>query len=345
MALYQRGRIWYADYYAGAKRIQESTGTPNRREAEKFLALRSSEIQRGVYVKPTPIPLADFGERYLKHAKLHKRSWRRDQQMFRHLRDFFGEVNLGSITPLRVEAYQQHRVRSVSPSTVNRELAMLKHMFNLAERWQLHQGANPVRLVPFLREDNLKFRTLSEAEERKLLSCSPPYLREMILFAINTGLRSGEIFRLSWEEIDLELKRIKPIVRKTRRPLAVPLNETAYEVLVGRYAVRHGPYAFYNPSTGDRFKDCKLGLKGSLRRAGLTGITWHTFRHTFATRLTRSGVDLVTVKELLGHSTVAVTMRYAHSNDETKRAAVSRLPTSDKVVTIVTRRRRSAERT
>ena len=341
MALYRRGRIWYADYYAQGKRIQESTGTANRREAEKFLALRSSEVQRGVYVKPTQILLDDFGERYLTHAKLHKRSWRRDEQMFGNLRQFFGAVNLNAITPLAVEGYQQHRVRSVSPATVNRELALLKHMFNLAERWQLHQGTNPVRLVPFLREDNLKFRTLSEAEERKLLACSPPYLREMILFAINTGLRSGEIFRLTWEEIDLDLKRIKPTVRKTRRALVLPLNDTAHKVLVGRHAVRHGPYAFYNPSTGDRFKDCKLGLKGALRRAGLTGITWHTFRHTFASRLTRSGVDLVTVKELLGHSTVSVTMRYAHSDDETKRRAVDRLPTSDKVVTVVPRQHNS----
>ncbi|MBI1355155.1 MAG: tyrosine-type recombinase/integrase [Acidobacteria bacterium] len=343
MALYRRGRIWYADYYAQGKRVQESTGTTNRREAEKFVALRSSEVQRGVYVKPTQISLDDFGERYLSHAKLHKRSWLRDGQMWRHLRDFFGDVNLGSITPLGIEAYQQHRVRSVSSSTVNRELALLKHMFNLAERWQFHQGANPVRLVPFLREDNLKFRTLSEAEERKLLSCSPPYLREMVVFAINTGLRSGEIFRLTWEEIDLDLKRIQPIIRKTRRPLAVPLNEMAYEVLVGRHAVKHGPYAFYNPATGDRFKDCKLGLKGALRRAGLTGITWHTFRHTFASRLTRSGVDLITVKELLGHSTITVTMRYAHSNEETKRAAVGRLPTSDKVVTVISRGRKNAD--
>jgi integrase len=81
----------------------------------------------------------------------------------------------------------------------------------------------------------------------------------------------------------------------------------------------------------------KLGLKAALTRAGLSGITWHTFRHTFASRLTRSGAHLVTVKELLGHSTVVVTMRYAHSNDEAKRRAISKLSSSDKVVTVVPR--------
>ena len=77
---------------------------------------------------------------------------------------------------------------------------------------------------------------------------------------------------------------------------------------------------FYNPVTGGRFLDLKVGFKAILKRAGLTGITWHTLRHTFASRLTRSGVDLVTVKELLGHSTINTTMRYAHSNRDTKAA-------------------------
>ena len=86
----------------------------------------------------------------------------------------------------------------------------------------------------------------------------------------------------------------------------------------------------------------KLGLKNALKRADLSGITWHTFRHTFASRLTRSGVDIVTVKELLGHSTIVVTMRYAHSNDETKERAVEKLRRSDKVVTVLPRRRKTA---
>ena len=125
---------------------------------------------------------------------------------------------------------------------------------------------------------------------------------------------------------------------KTRRRLEVPLNDTASAILAEKQAVKHGPYVFYNPVTGDRFLDLKAGFKAILKRAGLTGITWHTLRHTFASRLTRSGVDLVTVKELLGHSTINTTMRYAHSNHDTKARAVAKLPTSDKVVTQVPRK-------
>ena len=92
MALYQRKNagVWYADYVANGKRIQKSTGTANRREAEKFLALRVSEAQRGVYVKPVHVPLPELWERYSAWAQAHKRSWKRDVQMFGKLQNSSG---------------------------------------------------------------------------------------------------------------------------------------------------------------------------------------------------------------------------------------------------------------
>jgi integrase len=207
-------------------------------------------------------------------------------------------------------------------------------MFNMAERWDMHHGRNPVRLVKFLPENNLQFHTLSEQDEQLLLMAAPPYLREMITFALNIGLRTNEIFNLKWEDVDIEEKRLKLIVKKTNRPLSLPLNETALAVIRSRLAVYHGPYVFYNPMTGDRFKDVKGALGASVKRAGLKKVTWHMFRHTFASRLTCGGVDIVTVKDLLGHANISVTLRYAHSNDDAKRRAVERLNSgSDKVVT------------
>ena len=100
----------------------------------------------------------------------------------------------------------------------------------------------------------------------------------------------------------------------------MPLNDAALAVLEAKEAAKHGPYVFCNPVTGDRFFDIKAGWKATLRRAGLCGITWHTFRRTFASRLSLSGVDLVTVKELLGHSTGNTTMQYAHGNHDARPA-------------------------
>lgn len=339
MALYQRGRTWYVDFYANGKRVQESTGTKNKREADKIHALRISEVERGVYARPVKISFPEFGKRYMDHAKSHKRSWLRDEQMLRRLEEFFGEAQLGDLTPVRVEAYQQARIREVSPATVNRETALLKHMLNLAERWELRLGSNPVRFIKFLPEDNLQFQTLSEEDEKALLAHCPPYLQDMIVFAINTGLRCGDIFDLQWEEVDSQERRLNIIMQKSRKRLSVPLNDTACTVLEAWRGMKKGPYVFYNHMTGDRFRDLKAGLKLACKQAGLKDVTWHVFRHTFASRLIRNGTDIVTVKELLGHSNIIVTMRYAHTNDEAKIKAVKGIR-SDKVVAMIPKPRR-----
>ncbi len=335
MALYRRGRIWYVDYYAKGERVQESTGTASRREAEKFYALRISEVERGEYWKPVRITLSEFGKRYLEYAKANKRSWLRDQQMMEHLNEVLGSAVLSDIGPFEIEQYKLARVQSVSPATVNREIALLKHMFNMAEQWGLYRGRNPVRSVKFLAEENLQCRFLSKEEEEKLLSACSPYLQDLVMFAVNTGLRLGEILNLKWEEVDLERGVLKVLVRKNRRLLELPLNDRALAVTRAWRGMRKCEYVFYNPETGDRFKDLWLGLQKACRKAGLEGITWHTFRHTFASRLTRAGADLVTVKELLGHSTISVTMRYAHTNQDSKARAVALIGSgSDKVVTL-----------
>jgi integrase len=142
--------------------------------------------------------------------------------------------------------------------------------------------------------------------------------------------------------VDIEQRRLKMMVKKNQRALSIPLNDAAFGVVESRLGNQHGPYVFYSPMTGDRYKDVKGAMAAAVKRAGLGKVTWHMFRHTFASRLTRSGVDIVTVKDLLGHSNISTTLRYAHSNDDAKRRAVSRLGTSDKVVTIVPRRAKKA---
>ena len=335
MKLYQRGRIWYLTFYVRGKRVQESTGTSNRRKAEKLYALRLSDVERGQYAQSAKITLAQFGRQYLDYAKANKRSWLRDEQIMTHLNTAMGETQLGDIGALQIERYKLDRLKqSASPATVNREVALLKHMFNMAEHWQLFFGRNPVRGVKFLEEDNLQIRCLSEAEEENLLQCCSPYLRDLVTFAINTGLRLGEIINLRWEEVDLDNAVIKMLVRKNRRMLEVPLNDTALAVVNGWWGLRKCEYVFYNPETGGQWKDLWLGLKKACRKAGLDDVTWHTFRHTFASRLTRNGADLVTVKELLGHSSVSVTMRYAHTNREAKKRAVGLIGNGAKLVTV-----------
>ncbi len=337
MAIYQRKEagVWYADFYANGKREQVSTGTKNKREAEKFVALRVSETERGKYSRPARVTLSEFGQQYMEYAKANKRSWLRDEQIMVHLNAAFGSMQLSDIGPFPIERYKIERVKVASPATVNREIALLKHMFNLAEQWAIHRGRNPMKGIRFLSENNLQVRSLSDAEEAALIRHCSPYLQDLVTFAINTGFRFGDILDLKWEEVDIENNTIKMRIRKTGQMLEMPLNDSAATVVSGWHGIRRTDYVFYNPETGEQWKDLWLGLKKACRKAELRDVTWHTFRHTFASRLTREGADLVTVKELLGHSSINVTMRYAHTNHEAKVRAVGLLgKRSDKTVTL-----------
>jgi len=291
---------------------------------------------RGLYKQPVKITFGEFGERYMEHAKTNKRSWLRDQQMLEHLSGFFGKDRpLTELAPVDIEGYKVHRRAKVSGSTVNRELALLKRMFNLAITWDLFLAANPVRKVKFFREFNIGLRVLSSEEEKDLLQNASPYLQDLIRFALNTGLRIGEIFSLRWSNVDLKRAILAVFATKTEKIREVPINSETRQVLEAWWLGKKNEVVFYNPETGKPFVDLKTGFGLACQRAGISGVTWHTLRHTFASRLVNSGVDIVTVKELLGHSSLSVTMRYAHTNIDSKRAAVERLGSfSDNLVTV-----------
>lgn len=337
MGIYKRGNVYWIDFYDQPRnRVQESSHSSNRRDAENLLALRKSEILRGVYKQPVKMTFGEFGERYMVHAKTNKRSWLRDQQMLGHLYDYFSkERQLADVTPLAIEGYKVHRRAKVSGSTVNRELALLKRMFNLAINWDLFLNANPVRKVKFFREFNTGLRVVSPEEEQKLLQNASPYLQDLIRFDLNTGLRTGELFSLPWSTVDLKKGILVVFAPKTQRIREVPINSETRKVLEAWQLAKKNEFVFYNPETGKPFVDLKAGFALACKRAGISGVTWHTLRHTFASRLVGSGVDIVTVKELLGHSSISITMRYAHTNFDSKRAAVEKLDgLGDNLVTV-----------
>ena len=337
MGIYRRGRIWWIDFYnQNRSRVQESSQSTKRRDAERLLNLRKSEALRGVYRRPAKVTLADFGKRYMEHAKANKRSWLRDEQMLERLQEFFGAGRqLSDIGAADVENYKLQRRVSVSGSTVNRELALLKRMFNLATTWDLYQDANPVKKVKFFREFNTGLRVLSEEEEGKFLLHATPLIQDIARFALNAGLRIGEVFSLRWSLVDMEKRILSIVAPKTGKIREVPINAEAFKVLQAWFHSKRNEFVFYNPETGRPFVDLKAGFSIACRKAGITGVSWHTLRHTFASRLVSRGVDIVTVKELLGHSTITVTMRYTHTNLESKRQAVQALTgVGDNLVTL-----------
>ena len=233
MGIYRRGRIWWIDFYdQNRNRIQESSQSVHRRDAERLLGLRKSESLRGIYRRPVKVTLADFAKRYMEHAKANKRSWLRDEQMLERLQEFFGAGRqLSDIGAADVEGYKLQRRASVSGSTVNRELALLKRIFNLATAWDLYQDTNPVRKVKFFREFNTGLRVLSEEEEGMFLQYATPLIQDVARFALNTGLRIGEVFSLCWPQVDMEKRILSIVAPKTGKMREVPINAEALKVL------------------------------------------------------------------------------------------------------------------
>jgi len=327
MGIYRRRNVWWITYHdQNRRRVQESSHSTIRRDAERLHALRKSEVLRGVYREPVKISLETFAERYMEYAKTNKRSWLRDEQLLKPLKEFFrAERQLANITPPEVEEYKLWRRKQVSGSTVNRELALLKHMFNLAINWDLYAGLNPIRKVKFFQEVTLGFRVLHPEEETRLLKHATPAIQDIIIYALNTGCRIGEIFALRWQNVDFQKELINVFAGKTQKVRVVPINKPVRRILDFWALGRKNEYVFYNQKTGERFVDLDAGLRLACEKAEIQGVTWHTLRHTFASRLLDRGVDIMTVKELLGHSTVTVTMRYTHSNLGSKALAVRKL--------------------
>jgi integrase len=250
----------------------------------------------------------------------------RDQQLLKPLTSFFGkDTQLTEISPIEIEGYKVKRRSEVSGATVNRELALLKRMFNLAITWDLYLGQNPVRKVKFFQEFNTGKRILTQEEEEKLIQNAAPYLQDIICFALNTGLRIGEVFALRWFNVDWEKELLNVFAPKTQKIRVIPMNAKTRTILEAWRLGRKNEFIFFNHETGKPFVDLSAGLALACEKAGIEGVTWHTLRHTFASRLLAQGTDIVTVKELLGHSTVIVTMRYLHPNLDAKVTALTNL--------------------
>ena len=215
-------------------------------------------------------------------------------------------------------------------------------MFRLAIDWDLYLGLNPVRRVKFFPEPNVARRTLNLDEEERLIRNAAPFLQDLIRFDLNTGLRTSELFSLRWFNVDVEEGVLNVFSPKTQKSRAIPINAEARKILEAWALNRKNEFVFYNHDTGRPFVDLKSGFALACKKAGISGVTWHKLRHTFASRLLNRGVDIVTVQQLLGHSTVIVTMRYTHTNLDTKRAAVEKLAGHrDNLVTVRTKMQQS----
>lgn len=167
---------------------------------------------------------------------------------------------------------------------------------------------------------------MTEEEEVRLLEASSEHLKPILVIAFNTGMRRGEILNLKWNHINLQAKEIRIEITKSGKPRIVDINSLLLKELMElKSKSENSQYVFLNPRTGKPYKKLQASFKGTCRRADIKGLRMHDLRHTFASRLVERGVDLIRIKELLGHSTVKITERYTHSNQEGRKKAVELL--------------------
>jgi integrase len=320
------GETWFYDVYIDGVRERKAVG-PNKRDAEDELERIKGKALSGEYRagRRRKVRFESFADEYIKHAKPNKRSWKRDEVSLNSLKPFFKGLYLFKISARKIEEYKRKRLEEVMPATVNRELALLKTMFNLAIKWKLIYE-NPVKAVKSLQEPKHKYRILNEDEAKRFImaasASASKHLKPIILIALNTGMRRGEILSLRWHDIHLDEKyiEVRPEIAKSGKRRLIPINGMIEDAL--NRVERNGEFVFCNTKTGKPLTTVRKAFLTACDKAKIGYVRFHDLRHTAGTWMVMSGIDLVTVKEILGHASIETTMRYAHPTPETKRRAV-----------------------
>jgi len=332
---------WYIYYRVEGKRVRESVKlAQTRADALKVLTSKVADVFRGKHgfkkpEKSEEVFFEDFGKEFLKlYSRVHRKAKtiQSHENSLQHLNRFFKGKQLSDVTSESTAHYIAERKTRVSPATVNRELSCLKCLLNRAVEWG-RLKANPIIRVKKFKEPEPKDRILTVKEIKRLLDAASPEIRPVLIIALNTAMRRGEILGLRWRDVDFVKGFILIENSKSGRSRKVPMNGLVFETLWAMK--RETEFVFENPETRTNIKDVKTAFKGACGRAkkdpkdendkGIEGLRFHDLRHTAASRMIEAGVDLVTVSKILGHATIQMTMRYCHPTPENMRRAVETL--------------------
>lgn len=357
MAIFKRSKskFYWTKFFFEGQLIQQSTKTANKKEAEKFeaalrtqLSFRRIGIDQLTTKAAKPLTFADALPGYLENLEVKESTLRRYNVASKALIAFFGKSIVSSINTADVERFRAWRKKQnkkapnrllaknpkakndkvIRPATVNRELTLLSGLFKSLVRTGKAQE-NPVYGVTFLREDNDQFHVVTDQEFRAYIMAASQPLRDVAVLMFHTGLRPSEVFNLRREDIDFENGRIRIAEGKTdaaRRRLT--MSDDAREVLAARFNSVHGELMFPGGKNGDQETPIvKLtnAHHAAIARAEIKTFRLYDLRHTFATHLTQSGVDLMTVKAILGHSRLEMVQRYSHPTEQHQADAITRL--------------------
>ncbi len=333
-------------YKLDKKKIFEKVGWLsegyNEKLASDIRAERLRSIRHGQELpkqkKKAPL-FVDIWSEYKKWAEQNKsRAGRDDVSLYSNcLKESLAEKRLNEISAFDLERLKTSLLKKkYSPATVKHCLVLIRQIYNKALAWGLYQGGNPVRGVkmPSIQNQRTRFLTREEAEKllQELSEMQRPDLHDMALLSLYTGMRAGEIFNLKGNDLDFQNNLIKIIDSKNKATRHAYMNKAIKEMLLNRKPQE--PESFVFPDRhGKRIAAISQSFPKIINRLGFNQgvtdarqqITFHSLRHTFASWLALQGESIITIRDLLGHKTTAMTERYSHLIADHKRRATEML--------------------
>ena len=341
MSIFKRGSKYWFHFWFDGRHIQRSSKQGNPRVARQIEAAYRTKLAKGEVgihdIKRIPTideAMKDFlSWSKMEHAA-HPRTQKRYETSSRALLHFFKKARLDGITADDVEKFKRQRSnqsgrrtrRPIRPATINRELACGKAMYNLV----IKSGVllqNPFSGVKFLAENNEQTRVLNYREEQLYLSAASQPLRDIATLMLETGMRPEEVYCMAAANVHLEDNFLFNPVGKTKAAKRkISLTGKAAEVLRMRLALAEGKYLFPHQKNANKpMLKVNNAHQGALKRCGIAPFRLYDLRHTWATRAAMSGIDLVTLAAMLGHSRIQMVLRYAHPTAQHQAAAMRRL--------------------
>lgn len=327
MTVIKRGSSWWIDIGFNGRRHRKRSPAKTMQGARAYELYLRNRLARGEPLKePGPEKKYKFKEIAIEWLEVdvknnNKPSEYRNRKCIlkSKLIPLFGSKNIEEITTKDIERLKAQLLneRGLSAKTVNNYISILRICLKSAIEKDMLEVLPRIKL---LKVSPQKFDFLTEAETELLLSFAKGKWREMILLALKTGLRFGELIALKWEDVNFKSRTItvrRNIVHsiegspKNNRTRTVPLTKSVLEMLSQK--VKDNEYIFHNDEGNPlHYTYCRKKLHRFCKLANLRTINWHTLRHTFASHLATKGVSVFAIKELLGHSDIKMTMRYAH---------------------------------
>jgi integrase len=294
------------------------------------LAARQKEIAAGNVTRPADRTLGELKAEYIRYKADHgKRTVEDDKRILegRLVPAFGSTLQIRKLTGPVIVQYEKRRAGEVSAYTVSNELSVLRHMLRLAKQWGYVETVPEIEMP---RKPEGRLRYLEPDEIGKLLdACQEsrnPYLACIVTIAVHTGMRKGEILGLEWGRMDLSSARITLYQTKNGKPRGVPINRAVYDALIALEAEPARRQGLLFRKRDDRaWGQIRRAFETVLTKAGIKAFRFHDLRHTAASHLIMRGASLKDVQEILGHSDLKMTQRYAHLSPAHLRAAVERL--------------------